>query len=65
MVEKRFYTPEELETITGISRGVQAVFRCTNRHNIPFTKIGRKVLYPIDQIERWLKERTVNADQQD
>lgn len=58
---KRFYSPEDVEAMGIASKRVQAVWRCRGDHNIPVTRVGRKILYPIDQFERWLADRTKNS----
>lgn len=52
-----FLTPDDLESIYGIPKGTQAVWRCTGRYALPYIKVGRNVRYRREAIEEWLKGR--------
>lgn len=32
------------------------------KHKLPFVKIGRRVLYPVDGLKRWIIENTERGD---
>jgi len=34
------------------------VWRCTGRHNLPFVKVGRRVMYRREALDRWIDART-------
>jgi predicted DNA-binding transcriptional regulator AlpA len=38
-----------------------AVWRCTKRYNLPWTKIGRSVRYRLEDVEAFIASRTVGA----
>lgn len=62
---KEWLTPIELESELGISVGYQSKLRM-KRYQIkdnplPFTKIGRKILYNRHKIEEWLENNTQNV----
>lgn len=59
--EKRLLTPKDLETLYGIPRRTQAIWRCTGRYNLPYVKVGRNVRYRPEAIEAWLKSRERGA----
>lgn len=42
----------------GIAPSTLEVWRCTGRYNLPFEKIGRKVVYRREVLDRWRAERT-------
>ena len=56
MVE--LFTPEQVAKLLHTSTGVLATWRHTGRYNLPFIKMGRKVLYKAEDVHNWLDERT-------
>ncbi len=48
--------PKEAATALGI--GERLLWSMTNRGEIPHLKLGKAVLYPVLELERWLSERT-------
>ena len=36
-----------------------AVWRCTKRYDLPYIKVGRKVLYHVEDLRAWLESRKV------
>jgi excisionase family DNA binding protein len=47
--------PREAAQALGI--GERLLWSMTNRGEIPHLKLGKAVLYPIGELERWLAER--------
>lgn len=47
--------PKEAATALGI--GTRLLWQLTNTKQIPHTKLGRCVVYPVAAIEAWLKEQ--------
>ncbi len=45
----------------GVSPGFLANDVWTQRHKVPFQKIGRRCIYPRQMLDAWLATRTVNA----
>lgn len=43
----------------GVSPGTLTVWRCTKRYDLPYLKIGRKVLYDINDLRAFLEARKV------
>jgi len=41
--------------VLGISE--RLLWSLTNRGEIPHLKLGRATLYPVDQLQEWLRER--------
>ena len=56
--EKQLLTPKELSKLIGISAGTLAVWRTNKNPDIPYTKLGGKVMYHIDDINDWLQSNT-------
>lgn len=44
----------------GTTAGTLGVWRCTRRYALPYIKIGRRVKYRREDLDRFLAERTVN-----
>jgi len=51
-------TPEQTAEKLHTTPGVLATWRHTGRYNLPFIKMGRKVLYKAEDVSKWLDERT-------
>jgi hypothetical protein len=45
----------------GISPGTLVVWRCEKRYPVPYLKVGRKVLYNVDDLVAWLESRRVGT----
>lgn len=46
--------------ILGVETGTLSVWRSTGRYNLPFTKVGRLVRYPLEGIAAFIASRTYN-----
>ncbi|WP_300363660.1 helix-turn-helix domain-containing protein [Hydrogenimonas sp.] len=57
-MKTKYLTPRELEDALGIKISYQAKLRMNRK--IPFIKIGRRILYNLEDIERWLYEHRVD-----
>lgn len=53
-------TPEQVAEMLHTTTGVLNTWRHTGRYNLPFIKVGRKVLYKAEDVEAWLESRTHN-----
>ena len=51
-------TPGEAASILGISPGTMMVWRSTGRWNLPFVKVGSRVMYNPDDIQAFIERRT-------
>jgi len=47
----------ELSKRTTLSRWT--IYNLVNQRSIPHMKIGRRVIFPIKEIEKWLHEQTI------
>lgn len=52
-------TPEKVAEILGISPKTLQIWRTTRRYNLPYTKVGGKVMYPPEAIQDFIKRRTI------
>lgn len=59
-IEKRRITPAELSELISITQGTLAVWRSVGRYNLPFIKVGSKVLYEMDAVNAFIESRTFN-----
>ena len=50
-------SPNEVSAIIGASVGTLAVWRCVNRYNLPYIKVGRSVRYRPEAVEAFVVER--------
>ena len=48
-------TPEEAAKILKVEPETLAVWRCTGRYSIPFVKIGRRIRYRVEDLERFIQ----------
>jgi excisionase family DNA binding protein len=53
-------TPEQVAKSLHTTTGVLATWRHTGRYDLPFIKMGRKVLYKADDVQNWLDSRMQN-----
>ena len=60
IVRQRFGGESEVETLTGISRRTLQKDRLLDRPRFPWYKVGRKVLYDLDEVEAIIR-RTVQG----
>ena len=54
-----FLNNNEAARFLGISPGTLPVWRCEKRYLIPYLKVGRKVLYVVDDLLAFLESRKV------
>ena len=47
--------------ILGLADGTLAVWRCTRKYPLPYTKIGHSVRYRLADLEAFITARTVGA----
>ena len=59
-MERKYLTPKEVEDMLCIHKGTLANWRCQGR-GPAYIKYGRKVLYPIGEIEAWLAANRVRT----
>jgi predicted site-specific integrase-resolvase len=52
---------DEAAEFLGISPGTLVVWRCEKRYPVPYLKVGRKVLYDVDDLVAWLQSRKMGG----
>lgn len=50
--------PAVVAQLLNVSTGTLSVWRCTGRYNLPFIKVGRKVMYRVGQVNDFIDLRT-------
>ena len=53
-------TPEQTGEVLITTTNTLSVWRTTGRYNLPYTKVSRRVFYPINGVAEFLLRRTVN-----
>lgn len=53
-------TPEQTGEVLDTSTNTLSVWRTTGRYNLPYTKVSRRVAYPLNGVAEFLLRRTVN-----
>lgn len=48
-------TPTQVADIVGVTEHTLAVWRCTWRYDLPYTKIGRRVRYKQEDVARFIE----------
>jgi len=59
MTVSKLLTPDEVAELLGVTAQTLAVWRCEQRYNLPYVKVGRLVRYPEAAVAGFLKERTM------
>ncbi len=53
-------TPQQTSEVLDTSANTLAMWRTTGRYQLPYTKISRRVAYPLSGVAEFLLKRTVN-----
>jgi len=56
--EYKLIDDKKTSEILNTSIGTLAVWRCTERYNLPFVKVGRKVMYKLSDVHKFIDQRT-------
>jgi excisionase family DNA binding protein len=51
-------TPAEAAAYIGVTESTLSVWRCVQRYDIQFIKVGRLVRYRLSALDSWLESRT-------
>ncbi len=57
--QTKLLNPEEASKILRVSVNTLKSWRCTGKENVPYIKIGSKVLYPEEDLFDWLQKKKV------
>ncbi len=59
----RYLTTKQAAEATGLSKEFFEKDRVTGLHRVPYLKVGRKVLYDAEALQKWMAAHAVNADE--
>jgi len=57
MIQKRLINADEASQMIDVRR--DTLYRWVSQRRIPYVKVGRSTKFDVEQIEEWIKERTV------
>ncbi|MCD6308495.1 MAG: helix-turn-helix domain-containing protein [Candidatus Latescibacteria bacterium] len=57
----KLLTPSEVAQALGVTTSTLAIWRCNKRYDLPYTKIGRLVMYRQVDVEAFIETRLHNA----
>lgn len=55
----RLLKPAQVAEILGVTKETLNVWRCTKRYPLKYIKIGRNVLYKLEDIQAYIESQTV------
>lgn len=58
-INKLTYTVEEMGEAVGVSRKV--AYQLANRNDFPKIRIGKRIVIPIDSLNRWLENQSASV----
>ncbi|MCL1079697.1 helix-turn-helix domain-containing protein [Parashewanella spongiae] len=53
----KLLSPQEVSDLLGVTIGTLAVWRSTGRYSLKYIKVGRLIMYGIDDVEHFLLQR--------
>lgn len=56
---EKLLTPQEAAAILGISPGTLEVWRSTGRYDLRYIKVGRRVMYRVQDVEAFIQNRSM------
>ena len=54
----KLLTPDQTAEILGVSSGTLSIWRTTGRWDLPFVKVGSRVMYHPNDIQAFIERRT-------
>ena len=59
IVQPQLLDPQAAANFLGMSAGTLAVWRCTKRYDLPYIKVGHKIMYDVADLLEFLESRKV------
>jgi len=56
-ISNKLILPSEASDLLGLSPGTLQVWRSTGRYNLPYVKIGKKVMYRLYDINQFIENQ--------
>jgi len=57
-VSNKLILPSEASDLLGLSPGTLQVWRSTGRYNLPYVKVGKKVMYSMPAVLQFIENQT-------
>jgi predicted DNA-binding transcriptional regulator AlpA len=57
----RLLSSDEVSKLLGVRKGTLSYWRCTGRYSLPYVKIGRLVMYKANDVNDFIRRRTVEG----
>jgi len=57
----RLLKPTETGEMLGLSTATLATWRCTQRYDLPYVKIGKNVMYRLEDVEQFILDNLNTA----
>jgi len=58
----QLFPGKETAQMIGVAPATLPVWRCTKRYPLKFVRVGRKIMYRLEDIQEFLAARTCNGD---
>jgi predicted site-specific integrase-resolvase len=55
----RLLEPKQVSEILGVTAGTLQIWRSTGRYDLPFVKCGGRVMYSPEDVQAFIKRRTM------
>lgn len=62
MIIEKNLTPQEAATLLGIKPATLAMWRHTKRYNLPYLKLGHKIMYRTTDVQCFIDQHIVAID---
>jgi len=59
---RNLLNPKQTAELLGITTGTLSVWRCAKRYPLSYIKIGKKVRYDSNDIEKFIRSRTIEIN---
>jgi excisionase family DNA binding protein len=59
MAISELLTPEQVAQKLGVTTGTLAVWRCRRRYPLRYVKIGAKIRYRVEDVQKFIERRSV------
>lgn len=60
--QNEYLTQKQVAEVLDVKVSTLNFWRCTGRHEIPYCKLGRVILYPSGAFYSWLSSHTSNLE---
>lgn len=61
-VKARLLTEDEAAAFLSVAPQTLALWRCRERYQLPYVKLGRLVRYRVQDLEEWIESRLIGGE---